>query len=77
MFYAAVKFSNYAQHVDVYDAVNSYNYTENSNVLCFIIHPSNNAKQDNVYDIVIPIIRQKQTDRNSKIEPENFILQRL
>ena len=35
MFYGALKSSNYAQHDDVYDAVNSYNYTENSNVLCF------------------------------------------
>ena len=62
MFYGAVKSSNYEQHDDVYDAVNSYNYTENCNVLCFMIPPSTNAKQDNVYDIVIPTIRQKQTE---------------
>ena len=52
MVYAALNSSNYARHDDVYDAVNSRIYTENSHVLCFIIPPpppSNNAEQDNIY----------------------------
>ena len=52
MVYAVAKSSNYAQDDNFHDAILFYNYLDNSYVLSFINYKrSNNAEQDNVYDV--------------------------